>query len=86
MPLNLTRSRAFPPSWLWPPSSVSWFIYGRNPLKAGQPDPLKKPLGPIFTGMENKWFVDELYQAIIVTPYVKDLPIPGGCDRLALLA
>ncbi len=28
-------------------------------------------LGPIFTGMENKWFVDEVYQAIIVTPFVK---------------
>ncbi len=49
----------------------SWLIYGRNPLKAGQIDPLKKPLGPIFTGMENKWFVDEIYQAIILTPYTK---------------
>ena len=49
----------------------SWLLYGRNPLKAGQPDPLKKPLGPIFTGMENKWFVDEIYQALILTPYTK---------------
>jgi NADH-quinone oxidoreductase subunit L len=50
---------------------LSWFIYGRNPLRAGQLDPLKERLGPIFTGMENKWYVDELYQAIIVTPFVK---------------
>ena len=50
---------------------ISWMIYGRNPLKAGQPDPLKERLGPVFTGMENKWYVDELYQAIIVTPFVK---------------
>ena len=49
----------------------SWLIYGHNPLKAGQPDPLKKPLGFIFTGMENKWFVDEGYWAVILTPYVK---------------
>ncbi len=49
----------------------SWWLYGRNPLKAGQIDPLKKPLGPVFTGMENKWFVDELYQALILTPYTK---------------
>jgi len=49
----------------------SWLLYGRNPLKAGQIDPLKKPLGAIFTGMENKWFVDEIYQAIILTPYTK---------------
>ena len=50
---------------------ISWFIYGRNPLKAGQPDPLKKPLGFIFTGMENKWFVDEGYFAVIINPVKK---------------
>ncbi|HET9908101.1 MAG TPA: NADH-quinone oxidoreductase subunit L [Anaerolineales bacterium] len=49
----------------------SWLIYGRNPLKSGQIDPLKRSLGSIFTAMENKWYVDELYQAIIVTPFVK---------------
>jgi NADH-quinone oxidoreductase subunit L len=48
---------------------ISWFIYGRNPLKAGQPDPLKKPLGFLFTGMENKWFVDEGYFAVIINPF-----------------
>lgn len=50
---------------------ISWFIYGRNPLKANQPDPLKKPLGFIFTGMENKWFVDEGYFAVIINPFKK---------------
>jgi NADH-quinone oxidoreductase subunit L len=50
---------------------ISWLIYGRNPLKAGQLDPLKKPLGFIFTGMENKWFVDEGYWAVIINPFVK---------------
>jgi NADH-quinone oxidoreductase subunit L len=49
----------------------SWFFYGRNPLKAGQPDPLKKPLGFLFTGMENKWFVDEGYFAVIINPFKK---------------
>jgi NADH-quinone oxidoreductase subunit L len=49
---------------------ISWWFYGRNPLKAGQPDPLKKMLGPIFTGMENKWFVDEIYWALFVDRYV----------------
>jgi len=48
---------------------ISWLIYGRNPLEAGQKDPLKQPLGFIFTGMENKWFVDEFYAAIILKPY-----------------
>lgn len=50
---------------------ISWLIYGRNPLKAGQPDPLKKPLGFVFTGMENKWFVDEGYGVLILTPFKK---------------
>ena len=49
----------------------SWLIYGRNPLKSWQPDPLKKPLGFAFTLFENKWFVDEIYQAVILTPYTK---------------
>jgi NADH-quinone oxidoreductase subunit L len=50
---------------------ISWFIYGRNPLKTGEIDPLKRPLGFFFTGMENKWYVDEIYQAIIITPFAK---------------
>ena len=50
---------------------ISWLIYGRNPLKSGQIDPLKKPLGFIFTGMENKWFVDEGYFAVIINPFKK---------------
>jgi NADH-quinone oxidoreductase subunit L len=48
---------------------ISWLIYGRKPLEAGQKDPLKQPLGAFFTGMENKWFVDEFYAAIILKPY-----------------
>ena len=51
--------------------ALSWYIYGRNPLKAGQVDPLKERLGAFFTGAENKWYVDELYHAIIVIPFVK---------------
>jgi NADH-quinone oxidoreductase subunit L len=50
---------------------ISWLLYGRNPLKAGQIDPLKKPLGFMFTGMENKWFVDEGYGVLILTPFKK---------------
>ncbi|MGA7192975.1 MAG: NADH-quinone oxidoreductase subunit L [Anaerolineales bacterium] len=49
---------------------LSWFLYGRKPLKVGEIDPLKKMLGPIFTGMERKWFVDELYWAVFLDRYV----------------
>lgn len=34
-------------------------------------DPLRQWLGPIFTGMEHKWWVDELYWAVILNPYIK---------------
>jgi NADH-quinone oxidoreductase subunit L len=47
----------------------SWLLYGRKPLAEGQPDPLKKPLGFIFTGMENKWFIDEAYWFVFVERY-----------------
>jgi len=33
-------------------------------------DPLRPILGPIFTGMEHKWWVDELYWAVILRPYI----------------
>jgi len=67
---------------------IGWLVYGRKPLKAGQEDPLKKPLGALFTGMENKWKVDELYAAVIIKPFTAlselfagkvDL---GGIDRV----
>jgi NADH-quinone oxidoreductase subunit L len=49
--------------------ALSWFLYGRTPLREGQTDPLKRSLGALFTGMENKWFVDEIYQALIIRPF-----------------
>jgi NADH-quinone oxidoreductase subunit L len=48
----------------------SWLIYGRKPLAKDQKDPLAS-LGVIFSGMTNKWYVDELYQSVIVTPFTK---------------
>ncbi len=48
--------------------ALGWLIYSRKTEKSFV-DPLKKSLGPIFTGMENKWWVDELYTAVILNPY-----------------
>jgi NADH-quinone oxidoreductase subunit L len=48
---------------------LAWTIYGRQPLKANEPDPLSNTLGRAFVGMENKWWVDELYAALIINPY-----------------
>ncbi|MBM4424139.1 MAG: NADH-quinone oxidoreductase subunit L [Chloroflexi bacterium] len=48
--------------------TLGWLVYGWKPLKAGQPDPLAKPLGPIYTLLENKYYFDELYDFIFVRP------------------
>ncbi len=43
-----------------------WLVY-RN-IEAGQEDPLKKPLGPIYTLLQNKYYIDELYDLVFVKP------------------
>ncbi len=50
---------------------LAWSIYGRRKTlaKAGSVDPLAHILGPVFKGIENKWWVDEFYHFIIVRPY-----------------
>ena len=53
---------------------LSWLLYGRQTLKQGETDPLRRILGPVFTGMSRKWFVDEGYQALFVNRY-KDLSL-----------
>jgi NADH-quinone oxidoreductase subunit L len=49
---------------------LGWWIYGRKPLKAGQTDPLVRPLGPLYTFLNNKWYWDELYQFLFIRPTV----------------
>jgi NADH-quinone oxidoreductase subunit L len=48
----------------------AWSIYGRRAMGKGQPDPLRRILGPAFVALENKYWVDELYEYIIIRPYV----------------
>jgi NADH-quinone oxidoreductase subunit L len=49
---------------------AAWYFYGkRQPLGNNRVDPLARILGPVFTGMENKWWVDELYGMILLRPY-----------------
>ena len=49
---------------------LAWLLYGRKPLEENQPDPLKKMFGPIFTGMNRKWFVDEIYEFLFISRYI----------------
>jgi len=50
--------------------ALSWLLYGREPLAAGQKDPLQRLLGPVFTVFEHKYWVDEGYAAILINRYV----------------
>jgi NADH-quinone oxidoreductase subunit L len=51
--------------------TAAWLIYGRRPLAEGQPDPLRRILGPVFVALENKYWVDELYDVLFVRRYVQ---------------
>lgn len=48
----------------------AWYLYGRNPLKREQEDPLRVMLGPVFTLLEKKYWVDEIYQLLLIDRYV----------------
>ncbi|MEA4909928.1 MAG: NADH-quinone oxidoreductase subunit L [Anaerolineaceae bacterium] len=50
---------------------VAWSVYGRRKVLATpqSPDPLAARLGALYRGMQEKWWVDELYQAVVVRPY-----------------
>ena len=67
--------------WSWEPLIISlivalggilvgYLIYGRKPLTKGQEDPLIRPLGPLHGFLQNKWYWDELYQAVLIRPVV----------------
>ncbi|MDD5466968.1 MAG: NADH-quinone oxidoreductase subunit L [Anaerolineales bacterium] len=55
---------------------LAWWIYGRrgetlaaHPTARAADDPLRQALGPLFTLLHNKYYVDELYGYIVVEPY-----------------
>ncbi len=45
-----------------------WRLYWREPLKAGQIDPLVRMLGPLHATLRNRYYIDELYQSVFVRP------------------
>lgn len=46
--------------------SLGYWVY--REVKAGQPDPLIKPLGFFYNWMRNKFYFDELYDRLFVQP------------------
>jgi NADH-quinone oxidoreductase subunit L len=56
---------------------LAWLMYGARyeemlklPKAKRSDDPLRKSLGPVFKAMENKFWVDELYDMVFVKPYM----------------
>jgi NADH-quinone oxidoreductase subunit L len=62
---------------------LGWWVYGRKPLPAEEPDPLVAPLGPVHTFLQNKWYWDELYDTVLVRPtvYVSETVVYEIVDR-----
>jgi NADH-quinone oxidoreductase subunit L len=48
---------------------LAYVLYRSRPAAAEERDPLQGMLGPVFTGMNRKWYVDEFYDLIILRPY-----------------
>jgi NADH-quinone oxidoreductase subunit L len=51
--------------------AAAWLLYGRKPLAAGGTDPLRRLLGPVFRFLQNKWWVDELYDRLFLQSYIR---------------
>ena len=56
--------------------ALAWYFYIRRtqqmknlPLNQRSDDPLRPIIGPVFTLLENKYWVDEIYGFIVVKPY-----------------
>ena len=54
---------------------LGWLVYGRRPLVAGEMDPVEGAmrnvgLGWLYEAMANRFYFDELYQAVIVRPSI----------------
>jgi NADH-quinone oxidoreductase subunit L len=45
---------------------IGWAVYVRKPLVAGEVDPLKRALGPLYTLFQNKYYMDQLYEGSFV--------------------
>jgi NADH-quinone oxidoreductase subunit L len=56
---------------------LAYYLYGqkfqeqqKQPVESRPVDPLQPYLGPVFTGIQHKWWVDELYDWLILRRYV----------------
>lgn len=48
---------------------LGFMVYRTRPTTVDEPDPLQRLIGPVFGWLRDKWYVDEIYQALILGPY-----------------
>jgi NADH-quinone oxidoreductase subunit L len=46
-------------------------LYWRKPLETGQPDPLSRGLGIVYRAMQNRFYFDEIYNAVLIQPTLR---------------
>jgi NADH-quinone oxidoreductase subunit L len=49
--------------------AAAYALYRAAPEKAEARDPLQGMLGPVFVWLRDKWYIDELYDLVILRPY-----------------
>ena len=48
--------------------ALGWWVYIKEPLKANEEDPLINTLGPVWGLLQNKYYIDELYEVAVIRP------------------
>ncbi len=49
--------------------ALAYAIYRGRPATAKKPDPLQDYIGDVFVWLRDKWYVDEIYDALIIRPF-----------------
>ena len=49
--------------------ALAYLLYRDKPSTAKKPDPLQDYVGDLFVWLRDKWYVDEIYDALILRPY-----------------
>lgn len=62
---------------------LGYLIYWRNPLKAGEEDPIKKPLGALYDVLLNRYYIDDLYGMVFVRPsqWISEVVVSTFIDK-----
>jgi NADH-quinone oxidoreductase subunit L len=63
--------------------AAGWWVYGRNPAAARAEEPLMR-LGTAWQVVYHKYYVDEIYQRMVVGPFIGLSRLTAEVDRLGV--